>query len=128
MFHKRTILKNFAIQYSQEKTCFGISFLIKMQAFRRAGLFKINSIIYLWGYRSRDLQILFSQQFRKFHWTNAWFRVSFYESNSIKNRIQHRCFKICEVFNSTFFREQLRWLHFKISNSNNPRICSKIFL
>ena len=41
MFHKKLFLK--ILQYSQESNCVGISFLIKMQAFRAPALLKRNS-------------------------------------------------------------------------------------
>ena len=41
MFHKKLFLK--ILQYSQESNCVGISFLIKMQAFRTPALLKRNS-------------------------------------------------------------------------------------
>ena len=42
MFQEKVVFKNFAIQYSQENTCVGITFLIKMQVLRSAVLFKID--------------------------------------------------------------------------------------
>ena len=49
--------------------------------------------------------------------------------NFIKNRLQHRCFsvKFENFLRAPFFTKHLRWLVFKISNSNNSTICSKIF-
>ena len=49
--------------------------------------------------------------------------------NFIEKRFQHSCFpvKFAKFFRAHFFTEGLWWLLFKISNSNNPTICSKIF-
>ena len=47
----------------------------------------------------------------------------------IKKRLQHRCFpvNVREFFKAPFLIEHLRWPLFKISKSNNPTICPKIF-
>ena len=49
--------------------------------------------------------------------------------NVIEKRVQHKCFpvKFAKFLRAPFFTEGLWWLLFKISNSNNPTICSKIF-
>ena len=49
--------------------------------------------------------------------------------NFIKKKLQCRCFPVkFEKFSKApFFTEHLRWLLFKISNSNNLTICLKIF-
>ena len=43
--------------------------------------------------------------------------------------IKKRCFpvKFATFLRAPFFTEHLWWLLFKISNSSNPTICSKIF-
>ena len=49
--------------------------------------------------------------------------------NFIKKRLQLKCFprRLAKFFRALFFRKHLRWLLFKISSSNNPTTCSKIF-
>ena len=49
--------------------------------------------------------------------------------NFIKKRLQHMCFpvKFAKFLRAPFFTIHLRWLLCKISNINNPTICSQIF-
>ena len=50
--------------------------------------------------------------------------------NFVKKRIEHRCFtvKFAKFLRASFFTEHPWWLLFRINNSNNPAIYSKIFL